>query len=143
MNTGNINVSMVGNNFPSVIWNVKPNLEQLGAEWYVHENNKTLVLITNYRQHLYVRVGGRLLIEVRSKNNELYTTIGTTKDLYKWGATTDELLDEFALQKKRFVYKDNPYFEVVSHQDESVLFQNHNLLEAVQFAFDTLVKGYA
>lgn len=148
MRTGDITVSMGGGMYPQVIWNVKPNVEQLGAEWYVDMANPTLVLITNYRQTLYVRTAGRLLINVHKQHEggTSNSVITGSAGLLAWGIDTDEQLDD-AISHRRtknaFTYAENPYFEVVRYNDNSVVFTNHNIMEAVEVAFDTITKGYA
>lgn len=146
MRTGDITVSMAGGSFPHVVWNVRPNMEQLGAEWYVGCRNTTLVLVTNYHQSLFVRTAGRLQIDVVSERLGGIAPITTATDLIKWGITTDEQLDDaisHKRKKEKFDYVDNPYFEVVRHSDGSVVFTNHDIMEAVSVAVDTLVMGYA
>lgn len=148
MRTGDITVSMGGGMSPQVIWNVKPNVEQLGAEWYLDMANKTLVLITNYKQTLYVRTAGNLLINVHQEleTGTSSSSITNTNQLLLWGISTDEQLDEAISNRRKknsFTYADNPYFEVVRYADESVVFNTHNIMEAVEVAFDTITKGYA
>lgn len=133
---------------PQVIWNVEPNVDQLGAEWYVDTPNKTLVLVTNYRQTLYVRTAGSLLIHVHQEHEggTSSSSITRTKDLILWGIDTDAQLDDAISHRRKknsFTYADNPYFEVVRYIDESVVFNSHNIIEAVEVAFETITKGYA
>lgn len=146
MKTGDINLSLGTGNFPQVIWNVEPDMERLGAEWYLDRHNTTLALVTNYRQTLFVRSAGSLLIEVTLGDGTAITPLRTTRNLFAWGVESDEQLDdaiEGRGKRGRFVYKDNPYFEVVRYGDGAVLFTTHNIFEAVQMALDTIMKGYA
>ena len=146
MRTGDISVSMYGGSFPHVVWNVEPNVDRLGAEWYMGCRNQTLVLVTNYHQSLFVRTAGRLHIEVVSEVLSAIAPITTATDLIKWGIGSDEQLDDaisHKRKKEKFNYLDNPYFEVVSHPDGSVVFTNHDIMEAVSVAVNTMITGYA
>ncbi len=146
MKTGDINLSLGSGNFPQVLWNADLDMERLGAEWYLDRHNTTLAVVTNYRQTLYVRTAGNLRIRVIQHDGTPLVSITTTAQLNDWGISSDEQLDD-AIQgtrkKGRFLYEENPYFEVVRYDDNSVAFTTHNLFEAVQMAFDTITKGYA
>ena len=143
MSTGNIIVTG-GNvrNVPQVIWNVPPNLSRSGAEWYVGNVNKTVVFAQSETMQLAVCVQGELKIDIVSKGHDHYGAIYNATDLEQWGITNDETLDEFVTERKRFVYVNNPWFEVFDANDSSGaegLYITHDIFDAVQFAIDYLM----
>jgi len=143
MSTGNIIVTG-GNvrNVPQVIWNVPPNLSRAGAEWYVGGTNKTVVFAQSPTMQLAVCVQGELKIDIVSKGHDHYGAIHNATDLEQWGITNDETLDEFVTERKRFVYVNNPWFEVFDANNssgEEGLYVTHDLFDAVQFSVEYLM----
>ena len=83
MSTGNISITN-GCNVPDVVWNIQPDLNRSGAEWYVGRTNKTLVLVSDYINPLVIRVAGQLRIDIPRNQKSGYTTsamIMNEKDL--------------------------------------------------------------
>ena len=117
-------------------------MSRAGAEWYVGNANKTVVFAQSPTMQLAVCVVGTLKIDVVSKSHDHYGAIHNATDLEQWGITTDQLLDEFVTERKRFVYVNNPWFEVfdanVSANPEG-LYVTHDIFDAVQFAVEYLM----
>jgi len=142
MSTGNISITNCCN-VPDVVWNIQPDLNKSGAEWYVGRSNKTLVLVSDYINPLVVRVAGQLRIDIPRNQKSGYTTsamIMNEKDLETWGITSDEELEEAISVKKKYMYLDNPWFEVVEVNGRNVLYTCHDIFDAVQYAIENAMK---
>ena len=139
--TGDINFT---NNsvmsLPMVTWNVAPNTEQTGAEWYVGSGNKTVAYIYNLHRSYVVRVAGTLRLQIRAKET---IEVIDQADLWQWGITTDAQLDELVGDKKKFKYLENPWFEIVDPIElTQVLGTSHNIFIAVQSAVTALGRSH-
>lgn len=143
MSTGNITLTQNLRNVPDVVWNVPPDINRSGAEWYVGRPNKTLVLVNDYINPLVVVVAGHLRIDLIRNKKLGYTTpalIVNDKDLEQWGINNDQELDEAVNEKKKFEYLDNPWFDVIEVESRTKLYSCHDIFEAVQYAMK-LVMG--
>ena len=140
--TGDINFT---NNsvmsLPIVTWNVAPNLDQKGAEWYVGLENRTVAYAYTMLHSCVVRVAGNLRIEILGKYRSQNELVNET-ELWQWGITTDAQLDELVLEKKKFKYLENPYFEIVDPMNQNfVMGASHNIFTAVQTAITLLCEA--
>ena len=139
--TGDINFTNTSvMSLPMVTWNVAPNTEQTGAEWYVGSDNKTVAYIYNLYRSYVVRVAGTLRLQIRAKET---IEVVDQADLWQWGITTDAQLDELVGDKKKFKYLENPWFEIVDPiEPTQVLGTSHNIFIAVQSAVTTLGRSH-
>jgi hypothetical protein len=143
MSTGNITLTQNLRNVPDVVWNIPPDINRSGAEWYVGRPNRTLVLVNDYINPLVVVVSGNLRIDIPRNKKSSYTTsalIINAKDLEQWGINNDQELDEAVNEKKKYEYLDNPWFDVVEVESKTKLYSCHDIFEAVQYAMK-LVMG--
>lgn len=140
--TGNISITN-GCNVPDVVWNIQPDLNRSGAEWYVGRTNKTLVLISDYINPVVIQVAGQLRIDVPQSKKSGYTKsamIQNEKDLELWGITSDDDLEDAISVKKKYEYLDNPWFEVVEVNGRTVLYACHDIFNAVQYAIENAMR---
>lgn len=140
--TGNISITN-GCNVPDVVWNIQPDLNRSGAEWYVGRSNKTLVLISDYINPVVIQVAGQLRIDVPQSKKSGYTKsamIQNEKDLELWGITSDDDLEDAISVKKKYEYLDNPWFEVVEVNGRTVLYACHDIFNAVQYAIENAMR---
>jgi hypothetical protein len=143
MSTGNITLTQNLRNVPDVVWNIPPDINRSGAEWYVGRPNKTLVLINDYINPLVVVVSGYLRIDLIRNKKSGYTTsalIMNEKDLETWGINNDQELDEAVNEKKKYEYLDNPWFEVIEVESRTKLYSCHDIFEAVQYAMKLVME---
>ena len=130
-------------NVPDVVWNIPPDINRSGAEWYVGRPNKTLVLVNDYINPLVVVVSGYLRIDLIRNKKSGYTTsalIMNEKDLETWGINNDQELDEAVNEKKKYEYLDNPWFEVIEVESRTKLYSCHDIFEAVQYAMKLVME---
>ena len=143
MSTGNITLTQNLRNVPDVVWNVPPDINRSGAEWYVGRPNKTLVLVNDYVNPLVVVVAGHLRIDLIRNKKLGFTTsalIMNAKDLETWGINNDQELDEAVNEKKKYEYLDNPWFEVIEVESRTKLYSCHDIFEAVQYAMKLVME---
>jgi hypothetical protein len=143
MSTGNITLTQNLRNVPDVVWNIPPDINRSGAEWYVGRPNKTLVLVNDYVNPLVVVVAGHLRIDLIRNKKSGYTTsalIMNAKDLETWGINNDQELDEAVNEKKKYEYLDNPWFEVIEVESRTKLYSCHDIFEAVQYAMKLVME---
>jgi hypothetical protein len=143
MSTGNITLTQNLRNVPDVVWNIPPDINRSGAEWYVGRPNKTLVLVNDYINPLVVVVSGYLRIDLIRNKKSGYTTsalIMNEKDLETWGINNDQELDEAVNEKKKYEYLDNPWFEVIEVESRTKLYSCHDIFEAVQYAMKLVME---
>jgi hypothetical protein len=143
MSTGNITLTQNLRNVPDVVWNIPPDINRSGAEWYVGRPNKTLVLVNDYINPLVVVVSGYLRIDLIRNKKSGYTTsalIMNEKDLETWGINNDQELDEAVNEKKKYEYLDNPWFDVVEVESKTKLYSCHDIFEAVQYAMKLVME---
>jgi hypothetical protein len=62
------------------------------------------------------------------------------KDLETWGITSDDELEEAISVKKKYMYLDNPWFEVVEVNGRNVLYTCHDIFDAVQYAIENAMR---
>ena len=89
---------------------------------------------------MFVRVDGELRIEVRNQVGVVVDILRGQNDLFGWGITTDQQLDEYANEKVKFAYLFNPWFTVsVAGKSIKDLTTTHNLFEAVEVGVNYLL----